>query len=104
MKTFFSATSSAIGVSVANNYALTSGTAPGIVGSGAVLWTSSFFNKSYNGGEFSKLWVQIGGNTRTSDTLIRFVNNGSVGNQSITIPAGATGIFADVTNSDVVTA
>jgi len=104
MKSLIYAGSGAAGVGIRNNYALTSGTSPSIIASGAILYTTSFQNKSYNGGTFSGMWVYIPSNTRVTDTLIRFVNNGVVGNQSITIPAGATGFFADTINTDTVVA
>lgn len=104
MKTIWYAGSSAAGASFANNYAFTSGISPVINVSGSLLYPSSYLNKSYNGGEFSGLWVVISGNTRTSDTLIRFINNFVVGNQILTIPAGVTGLFSDLTNTDTVVA
>lgn len=105
MKSIWYGGAGAAGIGIANNYALTNGVAPVLIGSGSVLYsTPSYFTKSYNGGTFSGLWVYIAYNTRVTDTLIRFINNGSVGNQILTIPAGATGFFQDTTNSDVVTA
>lgn len=104
MKSLIYAGTAAVGVGIANNYALTSGISPVIIASGAILYTTSFQNKCYNGGTFSGLWIYISSNTRATDTLVRFINNGVVGNQSITIPAGATGLFADTTNSDTVSA
>jgi len=104
MKSLWCAGSSAAGASFANNYVVGSGIAPVINVNGSILYTSIYLNKSYNGGVFSRLWCEISGNTRTSDTLIRFVNNFVVGNQILTIPAGATGLFTDTTNSDTVSA
>jgi hypothetical protein len=105
MKSIWYGGSGAAGVGMANNYALANAIAPNLVGSGTVLYsTPSYFTKSFNGGTFSGLWIYIPSNTRVTDTLIRFINNGVVGNQILTIPAGATGFFQDTTNSDVVTA
>lgn len=103
-KSLIYAGSTASGAGIANNYALTSGTSPIIAVSGSILYTTSFQNKSYNGGTFSGMWVYIPSNTRVTDTLIRFINNSVVGNQILTIPAGATGFFADITNTDTVAA
>lgn len=101
---WYAGSSVATGASFANNYIVGSGISPVINVSGSILYPSTYLNKSYNGGEFSGLWCEIGGNTRTSDTLIRFINNFVVGNQILTIPAGVTGVFADITNIDTVTA
>jgi len=104
MKSVYYSSSGTAGVGIANNYALNVSVAPNLFGSGALLYTSSYPAKSYNGGKFSKMWIDIAYNTRATNTLIQFINNGVVGNQSITIPAGATGRFVDASNSDTVIA
>ncbi|KKL94824.1 hypothetical protein LCGC14_1860840, partial [marine sediment metagenome] len=49
----------------------------------------------------SNLLVTVSSNPLTTmDVDVRFIVNGSPGNQSVTIPFGATGTFEDTTNSD----
>lgn len=49
---------------------------------------------------YSNMYVNVATNTHTTDTTITFRVNGADGNQTITVPAGATGYFEDAVNTD----
>lgn len=53
-------------------------------------------------GKFRNLAVRVRTNTRATDTIFRFRKNGANGNQTVTVPGGATGWFEDTTNEDTV--
>ncbi len=56
-------------------------------------------------GKISKLYVRIVANGTTSgNSTVKTKKNGTTyGNLSVTIPSGATGVFEDTTNEDVIT-
>lgn len=51
---------------------------------------------------YSNMYVNVAANTHSADTTITFRVNGADGNQTITVPAGATGYFEDASNTDSV--
>lgn len=54
-------------------------------------------------GVYSGLRVRVNTNSlSTATTTIVFRKNGANGNQTVSIPAGATGVFEDTTNSDTI--
>ena len=53
-------------------------------------------------GTYAKLMIYVSANARTNNTTFKSRKNGSDGNLSITIGAGATGVFEDTSNSDTV--
>lgn len=55
-------------------------------------------------GTFRNLQVGISTNTRSSTTTVNFRVNAGTVNQTVSIGAGATGLFEDVTNTDVIVA
>lgn len=52
----------------------------------------------------SKLTIYIVENTLTASSTLRIRINGADGSQAVTIPSGATGLFQDLVNQDVVAA
>lgn len=61
--------------------------------------------KYRSAGVLSRFSVLIGANTiATSATAINFRKNGGAGNMVLSIPAGSTGEFQDLTNTDTITA
>jgi hypothetical protein len=56
------------------------------------------------GGTFSSLGIYVNTNGRAGTTTIRFRHNGANGNQTISIGAGQTGLFQDLTDVDTVVA
>lgn len=55
-------------------------------------------------GKFRYLTVLVTSNARTTDTIVKSRVNNADGNQTITIPAGATGWFQDTTHTDTLSA
>jgi hypothetical protein len=55
-------------------------------------------------GTFSKAKIYLSANTYSATATYNFRKNGSNGNQTISITAGATGLLEDTTNSDTVVA
>lgn len=53
-------------------------------------------------GTLQNLYVLVSANSRTTDTVIMTRIAGSDGNLTITIPAGATGLFSDTSHTDTV--
>lgn len=52
-------------------------------------------------GRYSNFSVKVPTNSlTTASTVYRFRKNGADGNQTVTVPAGATGVFTDITNFD----
>ena len=54
----------------------------------------------YQGGTFSKLWLNVPINTLTSPSVCTIRINGVSGNETVTVGAGATGTFTDNTHTD----
>ena len=55
-----------------------------------------------SGATFSYLSVYISANTLNVNANLKFINNGSVGNQNVVITAGVTGLFQDTSGTDTV--
>jgi len=53
-------------------------------------------------GTLSNFGLRVSTNPSANDITANFYINGAVGNQTITIPAGTTGIFEDTANSDAI--
>lgn len=51
-------------------------------------------------GTFKRLAVNVSANTRTTDTTVRGLVDGSNGNMSAVVPGSTTGLFEDTSNSD----
>lgn len=76
----------------------------GTVGSNDSSSESDVKIKASHSGTFSKLHVAMGANSfTTANCYVRFRKNGADGNQNVTVPAGTTGTFEDVSNTDSVT-
>ena len=60
--------------------------------------------RNKTGTRLSGMQVNVLGNARLNDTVIRSRINGVDGNQVITIPAGGTGLFIDTSNTDTIAA
>lgn len=50
----------------------------------------------------SHLQVRCFFNTSSGNAIFQFIINGTPGNQTVTVPAGATGTFEDTTNTDTI--
>lgn len=55
-------------------------------------------------GVSSGLSLHVATNARSSDTVFTLFKNGAAGNQTITVPAGSTGNFSDLVNTDSISA
>lgn len=53
-------------------------------------------------GTFDHLYVNVGANSTTAASTVKFRKNAAAGNLSISVSAGATGVFSDLVNSDAV--
>lgn len=60
------------------------------------------FTRMDAAGTLKNLQVAVSANARTSSTTVRIRKNAANGNQTLSVGAGATGIFEDTTNTDAV--
>jgi len=76
-----------------------------IAGQTAAGWTTTAANAQTlvrTSMTFSAFWIKVSTNARSTTSTYGFYKNSGAGNQTVSVTAGATGIFEDTTNSDAV--